>query len=285
MSLNNEPMIKRLLATGIIVCSLFLVVQACSSGRHLARRVLHTHDSISVCIIDPLILFRNNLKTYDIPHYDSLPENTRDSLLYVNSRYLQYVNDSLFMGLYTSNVREYLKTYGIRVYSQDSMNDFLRSGGKTYMFNLAQVSLEEYLDPFTKTLSFDTSDYRWEIWLNAVGLNVWYEASILNRNESKMQVLFANMYVRDRVKGRFEGNMFAGDINYVYSLDTISLNSVYSLASKAAKTHAQYLFDYILNDQIGQKSKPGKPVPEYMHYDAEKRKYSKAGTRRFTIMK
>jgi hypothetical protein len=118
-----------------------------------------------------------------------------------------------------------------------------------------------------------------------VGLNVWYEASILNRNESKMTVLYANMFVRDRVQGRFDGNLLAGDINFVYTLDTISLNSVYSLASKAAKTHAQYIFDYILNDQMIQKAGPGKPPPEYMHYDPEKGKSRKAGTHRFTVMK
>ena len=277
---------KKLLFTGIILFAFLIVVQACSMEQRIGRRFIHSKDSIAVCIIDPVTLLKDNLKTWEIEKYDSLPPNVQDSLLYFNSRYLQFVNDSLFLNLYTSNLKETLSTYGIRVYSQDSMNEFLASGGKAYMFNIAQITLEEYLDPFTKSLSFDTNDYRWDFWLNAVGLDVWYEASILNRNESKMNVLYANMFVRDKITGRFAGNILMGDINYIYQLDTISINSVYSLASRAAFTHAQYIFDYILNDQLVQKAKPGNPPPAYMHYDPEKKKLRKAaGKQRFTVMK
>jgi hypothetical protein len=285
MASKNIVLMKRFLCTGAIVFACLMIVQACSTEHRLSKSFLRSRDSINVCIIDPEYLLKDNLKTYEIPHYDSLPKNTQDSLLYFNSRYIQYLNDSLFLGLYSSNLRESLKTYGIRVYSQDSMNNFLAAGGKAYMFNLAQISVEEYLDPYTKALSYDTNDFRWDLWLNAVGLNVWFEASALNLNESKMHVLFTNMYVRDRVKGRFEGNILAGDINFVYTLDTINMNSVYSLATRAASVHAQYIFDYILNDQIVQKIKPGQPQPAYMHYDPEKKKLRKAYKQRFTVMK
>jgi hypothetical protein len=280
----KKVLMKKFLFTGVILFAFIIVVQACSIERRRGNRFIHSRDSISVCIIDPLLLLKDNLKTFEIENYDSLPKNVQDSLLYFHSHFLQYVNDSLFLGLYTSNLKEYLATYGIRVYSQDSMNEFLASGGKAYMFNIAQIMLEEYLDPYAKSLSFDTNDYRWDFWLNTVALNVWYEASILNRNDSKMKVLYGNMFVRDKITGRFTGNIMTGDINYVYRMDTINMNSIYNLASKAASTHAQYIFDYILNDQIVQKTKPGEPSPAYMHYDPVKKKLRKAYKQRFTVM-
>jgi hypothetical protein len=262
-----------------------MMIQACSAERRLANKIVKVGDSISVCIIDPWILYKYNMKTWEIPKYDSLPENTRDSLVYFNSKYLQFVKDSLFLGLYLENLKETLKTYGIRVYSQDSINAFLASGGKAYLFNLGQITLEEYLDPVKKTFALDTTS-SWEIWCNAVGVNVWYEASVLNVNDTARKVLFANMYVRDKITGHFEGDFFNGGvINYVYQKDTISLKSVYNLATRSSKDHAAYIFDYILNDLISRKTISGSPPAEYLHYDPIKKKLVKAGNKRFSIIK
>jgi hypothetical protein len=146
------------------------------------------------------------------------------------------------------------------------------------------MNLEEYMDPVRKTFALDTTTY-WEIWCNAVGFNVWYEASILNDSSTKMQVLFGNMFVRDKIEGRFEGDFFNGDVNYVYNLDSISVKSVYNLAKRAGTVHAEYIFDFIMNDQMTRKAKPGDPPREYMHFDPVKKTYKKAGTHRFTVVK
>lgn len=277
--------LKKAINTAFILFTVILATQACNLERHIARKILTTNDSIKVCLIDPIYVIKQNMKTWEIPNYDSLPQNTRDSLLFFNSRYLQFVNDSVFLTTYSITIKEELKKYGIGVYTQDSMDVFLSSGGRAYLFNTAQVSLEEYMEPVKKTFGFDTANYKWEIWCNAVAMNIWYEANVLNVTDTKMQVLYANMFVRDKVTGHFEGDFYNGDVNYVYKLDTISTKSVYNLARKAATTYAQYIFDFILNDQIARKANPSSPPAEYMHYDPEKRKLRKAGTQRFVIMK
>jgi hypothetical protein len=276
---------KRLLYSGVILFIFLMVIQACSTERRSVHRFLRSRDSINVCIISPVSILKDNLKTWEIAGYDSLPEKVQDSMLYYHSRYLQFINDSLLLGLYTSDLRALLENSGLKVFAEESMDKFLAAGGKAYSFTIAQVMLEEYLEPYTKTLSFDTNDYRWELWQNAVDMDVWYEARVLNRNESKMKVLYASMYVRDKITGHLEGNIFTGDVNFVYHLDTISMGSLYTLASKAAKMHAQFIFDYILNDDLVQKTKPGDPQPAYLHYDAEKKKFRKAGNYKFTDMK
>jgi hypothetical protein len=276
---------KKILVTGIICFVFLMVIQSCSTEHRLTRGFMKSRDSINVCILSPVSVLKDNLKTWEIAGYDTLPKNVQDSMLFFHSRYLQYLNDSLFLGLYTDDLRARLKYCGIRVFGEDSMDTFLASGGKAYTFTIAQVLLEEYLEPYTKSLSFDTNNYRWDLWQNAVAMNVWYEARVLNRNESKMNVLYASMYVRDKITGRFEGNIFTGDVNFVYHLDTINMGSIYVLASKAANMHAQFIFDHILNDYLVQKTLPGEPQPAYLHYDADKKKFRKAGNYKFTLMK
>jgi hypothetical protein len=275
---------KRIFFTVNVFLAFIFVVQACSIERRLGKRILQSPDSLNVCIINPVALFKENLKTWEIPDYDSLPENVRDSALFYNSRFLQHVNDSLFLALYEWNVRKILKTYGINVFSADSMHAFLKTGGNSYMFTIAQVMLEEYMEPDSRSLSVANDEYYYEIWLNAVALNIWYEARALNYPDSKMEVLYANMYVRDKVTGPFWGGPLKTETGYVYRADTIQVNSVYNLALRAASTHAQYIFDYIVNDRISRKAKPGGPRPAYMHYDTQKKKLVKAGQRRFVRM-
>lgn len=266
----------------IMLAVLLLPVTACNAEKKMARQLVQTADSISVCLMEPAFLLMQNLKTWEIPAYDSIPKNLRDSVAFFHSRYLQYIDDSLFMNHYTQTLKKELVKYGIRLFPQDSMNSFLASGGTLYLINVAQFNLEEYQEPFKKSLQFDTTLYKWEIWCNALALNVWYEVSVLNVPDQKMKLLFGNMYVRDNVDGRFSGDPFAGTIRYLYNVDTIDVNSSYRLAGRTARIHANYLFDYILNERLARKEGSARPPEEYLHYDPEKRKIRKAGEYRLT---
>lgn len=280
----NMTRLKKSIQILLLLLLMAWSAQACLPGKRLARHAVGPADTISVCLIDPVFLYMQNMKTWEIEGYDSIPENQRDSVAFYNSLFLKKVDDSTFVNRYTQTIRKSLQALHVRLYTADSMDAFLASGGQLYLFNIAQMSLEEYVEPVKKTWALDTSLY-WEIWCNAVGFNVWYEASVLNDTSRKMEVLFGNMYVRDNVKGRFFGDFAAGDISYYYNLDSISLQSVYNLAERAGQTHSEYIYDYILNDQMKRKAKSGSPPAEYMHYDPIKKTYRKAGTHRFMVVK
>ena len=272
---------KRILQTLILFFVIAWSAQACLPERRLAKKAILPSDTINICLIDPYFLFMQNLKTWELEGYDTIPEGLRDSLLFYRSTFLQKTDDSLFIATYMGTIREELLKLNIHVFTQDSISSFLASGGKAYLFSVAQMSLEEYMDPVVKTFPLDTTSY-WEIWCNAVGLNVWYEASILNDTSTKMQVLYGNMFVRDNIKGRFVGDFYNGGVSYDYTIDSITMTSVYNLAKKAGQTHAEYILDFVLNDQMARKAKPGDPPKEYMHFDPVKKTYKKAGAHRFT---
>lgn len=261
---------------------MLLGVPACTAEKKLARQVLQTPDSLSICLIEPSFLLMQNLKTWEIAGYDSIPENLRDSVSFFHSKYLQYINDSLFTDHYTRTLKNELIKYGVHIFPSDSLDSFLGSPGNLYLVNVAQFTLEEYQEPFKKSLQFDTTLYKWEVWCNALALNVWYEASVLNVPDQKMHLLFGNMYVRDNVEGRFTGDPFSGTIRYVYNVDTIDVNAAYRLAGRLARLHANYLFDYMLNDRLARKTGRVLPPEEYMHYDPQKRKLRKAGENRLS---
>ena len=278
-------LLKKILQTFALFTIVLLIAQACNAEKRIAKQLLKTNDSIRVCIIAPSYLMKENLKTWEIANYDSLPENTRDSIAYFKSKYLQYINDSLMIAFYTETMKEELDKYGVHVYGEDSIDAFLANDGKGYMFNIAQMTLEEYMSPFKKTLGFDTSNYKWEIWCNAMALNVWIEPTILEASVPKQKVLFGNMYVRDNIDGRFSGDFMNGDISYIYNVDSIDVNSAYRLARREGKTHAEFIFDYIMNDRMAKRNGITGTPENYLHYDPEHRKFVKAGDFRFTEMK
>ncbi len=279
-----HTLLKKTLLTSGLLLLILLITQACSAEKRLARKLTQTNDSIRICLIDPMWLLKENLKTWEIPGYDTLSPAMQDSMKMASSKYLKLVNDSMFVVSYTVTLRTELAKFGLRVFPQDSMDAFLADGGIGYIFNVAQMSLEEYYELFKKTLGLDTSYYRWEIWCNAMAMNVWFEATPMNASDNKMKILFGNMFVRDNVKGKFVGDFMNGDINYVYNVDTIDVNSAYRLARRLAKTHAGFIFDYVMNDRIAKKTGIPSTKENYLHYDVEKRKFVKAGESRFTEM-
>lgn len=276
--------LKKALNTLIILLLVITTSSACMMERKLAKKAITVDDTINVCLISPYVVLKQNLKTWEIDGYDTIPKEITDSLLFYNSKFLRHVTDSAIITAYSGVIMDDLRKLHIRVYPQDSMSAFLAAPGRSYLFSIAQISLEEYMEPVRKTFALDTSTY-WEIWCNAVNMNIWYEASVLNDSSNKLQVLFGNMFVRDNIKGRFTGDFYNGGVTYDYTIDSMSTSSVNKLAAKAGKTHATYIFDFIMNDQMALKAKTGKPPQEYMHFDPVKKTYKKAGTKRFTVVK
>jgi hypothetical protein len=189
------------------------------------------------------------LKDWQIDSADELTEWELDSVLFENSLYLQYIDDSIMLDYYTSNFINELKAYGFNVYGEDSLMSFLNGQQNAFIVNMAQLEIEEYVMPIKEEEEFGEYIYFEVIDLNAVNLNSWFEVSRVNDDE-RVDVFFTSLYATDDLEGFFTFNYFTGDVGFRYSIDTLRMDEIYQLGAVAGYTYAGYTFDYLMNTYI-----------------------------------
>ncbi|MBU1014145.1 MAG: hypothetical protein KKG99_14185 [Bacteroidetes bacterium] len=241
---------------------------SCSLERKIAKSYVKTKEKKSVLVFFPSELFKTNLKTYQALTDDSLHTLNHDSFLRDNSLFLKFINDSLFMTKCWQSMVNELGAHGIMVYGFDQINEFLNLKDSSYVINLAQMQLEEYVHTEKVEADIDGRYYSGDIDLNAINLNAWFE---LERNQvpgEKYPVLYSSYYIYDDFEGQFVGSSSSyAEVNYRYKLDTMQVEDVYNLAELAGKKYAINFYDYLLNIYV-QDHLPKNQVPVfYFHYD------------------
>lgn len=258
----------KLLLPAIILILLF----SCSMEKKLARQFVRNDTSRTVLVIPPYFLYKISLKDYEVDNAEELTEWELDSVLYENSIFLQYVWDSIFIQDYYNSYCNGLTELGYSVYPEDSLQNFLQGKPDAFIFNLAQLELEEYVMPVVEKEEFEDYLYYQVFNLNAINVNSWLEISSMNEEESK-ELFFSSLFLTDELEGYFRYNYFTGDVKYYYELDSLNLDMIYDLGELAGSLYASYTFDYFMNKFIDQRMQElGKWRSRiYYHYDWEHR--------------
>lgn len=237
------------IAAVVSIVILLIVFYSCSVEKKFAREFVKNDSTHNVLVMPPAFLFKTSLKDYEVDDADELDEWVLDSLLYENSIYLKYIVDSVFLHDYYYNYCMELEELGFIVHNQDSLLDFLTGNPGAYIFNMAQIELEEYLMPIVEKAEFDYTLYYQVINLNAVNVNSWLEISSMNEEENK-ELLFSSLFITDELEGFFRYNYLTGNVKYDFEIDTLFLDEVYELAKLAGYLYAGYTFDYLMNQYI-----------------------------------
>ena len=247
----------------IILISAFLsiVLSSCYVEKKLGKEFRENWKDTTVMVLVPEYVFKNNLKTYEIPGLDTFPEWKQDSMLLARSIFLKDISDSVVITDFTARFMGRLEKLGFNVMDEARMDEFLSEHPDGIIVNLAQMSVEEFVHPYT--FDYDLGDEMLtvsDIDLNAVSFNLWMEISKLNSSE-KNRVLFASDFVVDELDGYFRQYVFTGDINFEYTIDTLTTSRIYTFASGLGARYAEYLYDHFLNLYIVEN------VPDRYLYD------------------
>lgn len=189
------------------------------------------------------------MKDWEVDSADELDEQTLDSLLWVKSLFLQYIDDSIFLDYYMSNYIANLENLGFKVYGEDSLLSFLSGKTNAFIVNIAQIELEEYVMPIEEAEQFGEYIYYEVVDLNAINLNSWFEISRVNEEEDKA-LFFASHYLTDEMEGFFRNYYFTGEVRFSYDIDTLMVEEIYKLGALAGYLYAGYTFDYLLNKYL-----------------------------------
>ena len=238
--------ISPLICVGILA----LVLASCSVEMKLGKEFRENWQDTVAVVFTPDYVFKQNLKTYDLPGADSMPEAVKDSALLANSLFLKDISDSAVLAKFRSSFTDRLRLSGFRVLDPSELDRLMTEHRKGLLVNIAQISLEEFVHPY----SFDyemTGEYLTvsDIDLNAVSFNVWLELSQLN-SENHHKVLFASDFTTDEVEGYFRQFIFTGEIKFEYTIDTLSVSVIYKFIESLGEKYADQLYDYFLNGYI-----------------------------------
>ena len=259
-------------AAYLFIGALLMMLTGCTLEQKLSRNFIELEKSSQFVILQPDIVFKYNLKEFEVPGVDTLDEISKNAVLLENSLFLKAISDSLLIEDIVSGFVKALRNYGMEVYFESDMDTLLAKGGTPYIINLAQISLEEYIHPYSsEEYVYDEAIVISGIDLDAINYNLWLEISRLN-TEKENKVLFASDYLLDDLNGTLKQNLLTGKLSFDYTLDTINTDRIYEFGRRFGKTMAGYLFDYLMNTYIGENLPEEYPYDRYYyHYDRDRK--------------
>lgn len=234
--------------------------------KKLARDFISMPEKINIQIISPSIVYKFNHKGEKIKGFRKLDESEQDSALFASSQYVQYVDDSIYLEKYVNSFIDELRKLGFGVYVDNSMDTFLQGKQQSYVLNMAQVQLDEYILPYEDSAMSGDSVYYKRFDLNAVDASTWFELNKLNAQSPKKTVLYSSMTASDAFDGAFYAEPFSMEVHYRYTIDSLVVRDVYDLAVYSGRQQADYLFDYFMNNFITLSMKGMQPMG-YLRYD------------------
>jgi hypothetical protein len=258
-------MLKRV---SYLFIAISLLVTGCTLEQKLAKSFVKLEPPCQFLLLEPDFLYKYNLKTFEIPGIDTMDDYTKDSLLLANSLFLKDISDSVLISEFNKSFVKTLELYKAVVLPESAVDTVMQNGGKPYILNVAQFSLEEFLHPYSseemvydEILVIDGFD------VNAINFNIWIELGRMN-TEKNNKVLFESDYMIDDINGTLKQNLFTGKVIFDYTIDTISIPGVYEFAGEFGEKTAYYIYDYVMNSFIRENLPENYPfVPYYYHYD------------------
>ncbi len=249
-----------------------LLLTSCTMEQKLARSFVKMDKPLPFVVMQPRYVFKNNLKTFEIPGYDSLPVILRDSLLFENSLFLKFIQDSLLIRKFSESFENALRKRGLTVYDEVYLDTLLAGSDTAAIINIAQFVLEEYVHPYVSEEEvYDEVIVIDGIDLNAINFNVWFELTMMNGG-SRLFLLFQSDYLYDAINGTLKQNLLTGEYSFDFTIDTISQGQWYAFAEQFGEKAGSQIYDFVMNVFIRDNLPEEYPYEVlYYHYDLDRR--------------
>jgi len=247
--MNPDKSSYKLVVLTVLLVGLML---SCSTERKFATTFVDKGINRSALVFFPDFVYKTNQKTFLLDSLGITDESQFDSVLLAHSTYLQHVNDSLFLANYELGFTKELSAFGFSVFEEDRIVEFMEQDTNAYMINIAQIELEETIYTHRDEAVVYENYYFHDEDLNAVYVNSWIEITKVNENSKKAKIYFATDLITDDMEGDFSYDIFTGNINYAYYIDSLKTSELYDYAYQLGRTYAGYTFDYLLNSYLDQ---------------------------------
>lgn len=278
-----KNIILKRIPAGFFVLGL-LLISSCYPEWKMARSYIDSEEKESILVLPADYVFKQNLKVHEVTEKLEGDEWQKDSVLMANSRFLKEVSDSIFLESLINGMMEEFEALGYTVYMEDQLDSFLFIKSPAYIFNIAQIELEEHYTVHKDQEAIDDYVFYKKLDLNAVSYNLWFELTELNNEYENTKLLFASETINDVVSGYFTENIFTGEVKYKYNLNEIDLEVIYRYSDIFARRFAGYTFDYLMNESLDAHWPANKKRRYYMRYNRENNTLDPTWEDKFTVI-
>lgn len=250
-----------------------LLFTSCVPEKRLARQFQQNPPEAKFLVITPDIVLKQSIKPLKDSLVDQYSQRQKDSVAFYESDFVQYIPDSLFFQLYLPAFQKQMEELELDVVYNQPPGDFFSadSAEQAYIFNMAQLQLEEFTQQEFAKETFGSQLYFQEHLLDGVSLSLWIEFQRVNSDGQKPMVLFSELSESDQVDGHFSQHQLTGDVQYSYKIDELDLAQVKQFIRRAGKVHASYLYDFLMNQYINAMLKQKEIKKKYyLHYNLDK---------------
>ncbi len=259
-------------------------LNSCIPEQKVAKTFIQSKQVINLLVNPPEMVYKFNHKGEVIEGFDSLKTELQDSALWVTSRYIQFMSDSIFLENYMNSFIDELRLLGLNVFLESTADSFKANEPQSYIIDIAQVQIDEYLYPLDDEGEFFDSLYFKRINLNAVDFSYWFDLRKAFVPNPRTTVLYSSVTSYDSFDGRFFNDPFTGQIRYRYNIDSLIVKDLYSSATYLGKKHAGYLYDFFLNQYIARNLPEGLEMTDYFHFNRKRQTIGSAYEDRFEIL-
>lgn len=241
---------------------------SCSAERKLARKYAIMARNKSVLVLLPTEVWLVNQKS-DYPASSfTFSQAKQDVRLLENTLIFRNLSQASVLRLFGESYLSELSKYGLKVYTEDQTEAFLRADTSAYILNLAQLELQEYYSPVEDEVIVGETVYTYDFTINGLNLALWLEFNKVNdKNIKKPTVLFATHDLLDRYEGYFTMKFMTGKIDYKLKVDTMNIERARNFISYLGRLYAAYTFDYMMNDYVNRKLGPAVVQRRHFRWD------------------
>ncbi len=269
---------------GIVGIYAVLLFSSCSPERNLARKYIELSKGNGVMIVPNNELFKDN-KTISFDSTIQLSAAQFDSISWEQACFVQHVSDSEFLTRFTNSMIDELTATGFDVYVDGSSDVFLSLPDPKWIVQIAQLELSESrrseLYYVFSLENLEHPSYE-SLRVNKIDLSSWLEVS--RANAGNKQVLFLDGYIEDDLKNALEFKKIEEGTALAKTKDSLAIEDVYVMADDLGRKHADFLFDYFMNEYIGENLPEGIINRKYFHFDRLNNSLKKQGDERFEVI-
>lgn len=241
--------VKKTIISFLLLVFIGGIVFSCSPEKQLANSFVKTEAKRSVLLLTTDKVFKTSQKKNILDSLQITDESLFDSVLFVNSDFIQHINDSKFLSNYILGLEKELKMFGFDVYKENQMSEFMEVDTNAFVVYLAQVEAEESIFPYRDETVYYNSYFYHDHELNSLSVFSWIEINKVNE-DTDQNVYFTEDVIVDEVEGEFTVDFFGGDIKYFYSIDSLKPAEIYNFAYSLGQKYAGYTYDLLLNKYI-----------------------------------
>lgn len=261
----NIPTIKPYL---LISIAIFLFFSSCTVERKMANQFVKHSDKLALMVLFPKEVLAVNEKAGDKPLTFFFDDAKSDTTLLRNTIILKDLDDEKIIAPFRQAFVAELKNYGLKVFEEEKMDDFLLIEADAFMMNLAQMEIQEYETVYQDAIVVGEQPYTKDIWLNGINIAAWFELNEFNNSlQERPKVLFASHDQLDNYDGYFIQKFFTGEIEYRLTVDTISMSSFANFSNYLGRLYAAYTFDYLMNNYIRRNTTEEQRTNRYFRFD------------------